>query len=144
MRNISLYTTPMIKRNTICALGLVGCFFALNVHGQQVLTMKQAIQTAVDNYGTIKAKANQLNAAKAYLKETKSEYLPDVNISAQQDYGTINGQNGPLYGYRGGSVASSGPASDHQNWNASFGALYLNNVNWDFFASGRSKEKIKV
>jgi outer membrane protein TolC len=117
----------------------------LQAHGQEkVLTMKDAEQLALSNYASIKAKASQLNASKAYLQETKTEYLPDVNLSAQQDYGTINGQNGPLYGYRGLSVASSGPALPNQNWNAAFGALYLANVNWDFFAFGRAREKVKV
>lgn len=134
-----------MKKNTFGVfLVLAGCFVAFNAHGQKVLTMKEAIQTALDNYGTIKAKASQLNASKAYLKETRSEYLPDFNISAQQDYGTINGQNGPLYGYRGLNSAASGPALNNQNWNSAFGALYLGNINWDFFTFGRAKEKIKV
>jgi adhesin transport system outer membrane protein len=120
-------------------------FSAMQVHGQQkVLTMKDAEQLAIANYASIKAKASQLNASKAYLKETKTEYLPDLSISAQQDYGTINGQNGPLFGYHGLSVASSGPPSITQNWNAAFGGLYLANVNWDFFSFGRAVEKVKV
>lgn len=123
----------------------LGFFSIIQAHGQEkVLTMKDAEQLALNNYASIKAKTSQLNASKAYLKETKSEYLPDVSLSAQQDYGTINGQNGPLFGYHGLSVASSGPALPNQNWNAAFGALYLANVNWDFFAFGRSKEKVKV
>jgi len=123
----------------------LGFFSIIQARGQEkVLTMKDAEQLALSNYASIKAKASQLNASKAFLKETKSEYLPDVNLSAQQDYGTINGQNGPLYGYRGLSVASSGPALPNQNWNAAFGALYLANVNWDFFAFGRAREKVKV
>ncbi|WP_244139399.1 TolC family protein [Mucilaginibacter ginkgonis] len=106
--------------------------------------MREALRLGTENYPTIKAKAQQLNASKAYLKETKTEYLPDFNLSAQQDYGTINGMNGPLYGYRGLSVASSGPALSSQNWNAAFGALYLSNVSWDFFAFGRAREKVNV
>jgi adhesin transport system outer membrane protein len=125
-------------------LGFLSVLYVFQAQGQKVLTIKEAEQIALSNYGSIKAKANQLNASKAYLKETKTEYLPDVNLSAQQDYGTVNGQNGPLYGYRGLSVASSGPALSKQNWNAGFGALYLTNVNWDFFAFGRSREKVKV
>lgn len=142
----TIYTYPyMLRKNTRSVfLGLAVCCSYLSASGQQVLTMKQAVQTALDNYGTIKARANQLNASKAFLKETKSEYLPDVSLSAQQDYGTINGTNGPLFGYHGLSVASSGPSLPNQNWNAAFGALYLANVNWDFFSFGRSKEKIKV
>jgi outer membrane protein len=135
MLNISL------KHSILTFLSVLYVFQAL---GQQVLTIKEAEQIALSNYASIKAKASQLNASKAFLKETKLEYLPDVNLSAQQDYGTINGQNGPLYGYRGLSVASSGPALPNQNWNAAFGALYLANVNWDFFAFGRAKEKVKV
>lgn len=111
---------------------------------QKVLGLKEAEQIALANYGTIKAKANQLNASKAYLNETKTEYLPDVNISAQQDYGTVNSSFGPLYGYRGLSVASSGPALPNQNWNAGFGALYLGNINWDVFSFGKAVEKVKV
>jgi adhesin transport system outer membrane protein len=111
---------------------------------QKILGLKEAEQLGLANYNAIKAKANQLNASKAYLKETRTEYLPDFSVSAQQDYGTVNGQNGPLYGYRGLSTASSGPALPYQNWRAAFGALYLANVNWDFFTFGRSIEKTKV
>lgn len=125
-------------------LGFLSILIITRAHAQKILTIKEAEQTALANYGTIKAKANQLNASKAYLTETRAEQLPDVNLSAQQDYGTINGQNGPLYGYRGFSVASSGPALPNQNWKAAFGALYLANVSWDFFAFGRATEKVKV
>jgi adhesin transport system outer membrane protein len=135
MLNVSL-------KHLILALGSV--LYVFQANAQKVLTIKDAEQIALSNYASIKAKASQLNASKAYLKETKTEYLPDVNLSAQQDYGTINGQNGPLYGYRGLSVASSGPALANQNWNAAFGALYLANVNWDFFSFGKAVEKVKV
>lgn len=126
-------------------LSLSGIFLFINAQAQQkVLDIKQAEQIALSNYGTIKAKANQLNASKASLKETKTEYLPDLNVSAQQAYGTVNGINGPISGYHGLAVASSGPALPNQNWNAAFGSLYVANVNWDFFSFGKSKEKIKV
>jgi outer membrane protein TolC len=109
----------------------------------QILTLNDAVETALTNYGTIKAKNNYLNASKATVLQSKREYLPNLNFSAQQDYGTVNGQNGPLYGM-GLSVASSGLPLPHQNWNSAFGALYLTNVNWDFFAFGRAKERIHV
>jgi outer membrane protein TolC len=111
---------------------------------QKILSLKEAEQIALANYGTIKAKANQLNASKASLKETRTEALPDLNVSIQQDYGTVNGQNGPLFGYHGLSVASSGPTFANQNYNAAFGSLYVSNINWDVFAFGKAKEKTKV
>ena len=125
-------------------LGFLSVLFAFGAQGQKLLTIKDAEQMALANYGTIKAKANQLNASKASLTESKTEYLPDVNLSAQQDYGTVNSQFGPLYGYRGLSAASSGPVLAKQNWDAAFGSLYLSNVSWDFFAFGKASEKVKV
>jgi adhesin transport system outer membrane protein len=125
--------------------GFFCVLFFTNVKAQQkVLSMKDAEQLALNNYASIKAKTSQLNASKAYLTETKTEYLPDLSVSAQQDYGTINGQSGPLFGYKGLGVASAGPQLGNQNWNAAFGALYLANVDWDFFAFGRAVEKVKV
>ncbi|RQO74007.1 transporter [Pedobacter sp. KBW06] len=110
----------------------------------QMLKLKDAISTALNNYGSIKAKGNYVNASEAGVQQARRDYLPNLSLSAQQDYGTINGQNGPSYGLGGLGVASSGPSFDRQNWNAAFGALYLANVNWDFFTFGRIKEKIKV
>ncbi|WP_158828144.1 TolC family protein [Mucilaginibacter lacusdianchii] len=137
----------MFNRITISAIFAFGASVvtASSAFSQiQSLGMKDAIRLGLENYPTIQARQNQLKASQSYLKETKTEYLPDWNFSAQQDYGTVNGQNGPLFGYRGLSVASSGPAQPTQNWNAAFGALYLTNVNWDFFTFGRALEKIKV
>jgi len=101
MQNITL------KHTIICLLGVLLVFKA---NGQNVLTLKEAEQMALANYGTIKARINQLNSSKAYLTETKTEYLPDVTLSGQQDYGTVNSQIGPLYGLGGFATASSGPA----------------------------------
>jgi outer membrane protein TolC len=126
------------------------CFFflfmtaALSASSQKTLTLKDAIQTALTNYGTIKAKVNYVKSAEANVKENKREQLPDFNFSAQQDFGTVNSSFGPLYGYRGFSVASAGPAFTSQNWNSAFGALYLANISWDFFSFGKAREKVKV
>jgi outer membrane protein TolC len=110
--------------------------------GQQTLSLKQALQIAISNYGTIQAKASYAAASRATIVQAKRDYLPNLNVSAQTDYGTANGQNGPLYGLGGLGVTSTGPPLAAQNWNAAFGSLYLANVNWDFFTFGRSKEKI--
>lgn len=127
---------------------LFGVLFAFSVgHSQaqqKALSLKEAEQIALANYGTIKAKANQLNASKSYLNETRAEALPNLSVSAQNDYGTVNGQNGPLFGYNGLAVASSGPVLGQQSNNAAFGALYLGNISWDFFAFGKARERIKV
>jgi outer membrane protein TolC len=110
----------------------------------QALTLRQAVQTALNNYGTIRAKADYVKAARANVKEVKNEYLPDLSLAAEQVYGTANSNYGPYIGYKAASVSSSGPVLPSQNWNAAFGSLYWTNINWDFFQFGRYKEKAKV
>lgn len=110
----------------------------------QTLTLKEAIEQGIANYGTIRAKQKYLAASKETVKQLKTDYLPNVTLSAQQDYGTVNGQNGPLYGFGGYGVASSGLPLPVQNWNAAFGALYLVNVNWEIFSFGRIRERINL
>lgn len=128
---------------------IAGILFLLLLYGSagtlhaQVLTLKDAVQTALNNYGTIRAKANYLSASRSTATQARREYLPNLNLAAQQDYGTVNAQSGPAYGIFG-NAASSGPTLASQNWNAAFGALYLANLNWDFFAFGRAKERIRT
>ncbi len=134
----------MYHRGLLGTTALLGLFHLVPIHATaQSLSIHDAVETALHNYGSIKAKATYIDASKASVMQSKKDYMPNLNVSLQQDYGTVNGQNGPLYGM-GLAVASSGLPLPHQNWNAAFGALYLTNVNWDFFAFGRAKEKIKV
>ncbi len=137
----------MFKKVLICFC-LFFCYISFHTNSafaqQPVLTIKEAVRIGLENYPAIRSRQNQVNSSKAYLSETKTEYLPDLNFQAQQDYGTVNSQFGPLFGFRGLGVSSSGPVNASQNWNAAFGALYLTNVNWDFFAFGRALEKVKV
>ena len=122
-------------------------FFLILLSGNsadsQVLTLKEAVNTALANYGSVKAKTNYLKASQASAKEASSEYLPNLNLAAQQAYGTANGQFGPVIAL-GGGVASSGPPFLSQNWNAAFGGLYLANISWDFFTFGRVRENVNV
>lgn len=116
-----------------------------SLHGKgQNLTLKEAVDTGIANYGLVLAKGKYAQAANETVKQTRRDYLPNLNLSAQQDYGTVNGQNGPLYGLGGLGVASSGLPLASQNWNAAFGALYLVNFNWDFFTFGRMKQRITL
>lgn len=128
-----------INIKSLCLLVLIVGF---NTATAQVLTMEEALQTAVGNYRMISAKQNYANASKATERQTRREALPNLTVAAQHDFGTVNGQNGPLYGFGGFGVASSGLPLPNQNWNAAFGALYLANFSWDFFAFGKVRDRV--
>lgn len=110
----------------------------------QTISLKEVVDTAMARYGIIQAKGNYVKAGEERVIQSKRDYLPNLNYSAQQVYGTVNGQNGPLYGFGGLGVASSGLPLPDQNWHAGFGALYLANINWEFFSFGKAKERINV
>ena len=110
----------------------------------QTLTLKEAVNSALNNYGTIKAKGSYLKASQASAKEASAAYLPNLNLAAQQAYGTANGQFGPVIAIGGLNAASSGPPFLSQNWNAAFGGLYLANISWEFFSFGRVRENVRV
>jgi outer membrane protein TolC len=119
-------------------------FFVNYSMGQATLTMAEALEAGVNNYGAIRAKSFQLESSRNSSAQARRDYVPNVVLSAQQVYGTVNGQNGPLYGFGGFAAASSGLPLPEQNWNAGFGALYLANVNWEVFSFGRARGRVRV
>lgn len=119
-------------------------FICKVMSAQKQLSMQEALHIATDNFEAIKAKRNYLKASEATEQASKREYLPDLKLSAQQSYGTINAQNGPMYGFGGLGVASTSMPLAEQNWNAAFGSLYLANINWDFFTFGQIRNNIKL
>ncbi|ERJ59521.1 TolC family protein [Sphingobacterium paucimobilis] len=126
----------------IASIGMVMGFSVSSI--AQVLDLKNALKLAVDNYDKIKAKEVLVEASAQYTAYQQKQYLPDVTVAAQQSYGTINAQNGPLYAYGGmGSAATSMPLAE-QNWNAAFGSLYFANVNWNIFTFGRLKKQVDL
>lgn len=119
------------------------CLSVVSLHGQ-TLNLSDALEQSVLNFQKIKAKEAAVNASQENVRFNKRAYLPDFTLAAQQSYGTINAQNGPLYSYGGlGSAASSMPLEE-QNWNAAFGSLYLANINWNFFTFGKIKNEINA
>lgn len=131
----------MLKLNLVLSLAVS---LASSISFAQTLTLRDAVEQGLANYGNIKAKEYYLKSSLQTNEQVKRDFWPNLNIVAQQDYGTVNGQNGPLYGFGGLGVASSGAPLPEQNWNAAFGALYLANVNWDIYTFGRKKERIEL
>lgn len=131
-----------MNKKTIVLLMLL--FMCKAMPAQMSLSIQDALYIATDNYESIKAKRNYLKASEATEQASRREYLPDLKLSAQQSYGTINAQNGPMYGFGGLGVASTSMPLAEQNWNAAFGSLYLANINWDFFTFGQTSNSIKL
>ena len=142
MKNVS---TKMLSRFISFLLALI-ISTAINVSAQQQkpLLLSDAISTGINSYQSIQAKRSYLNASTALVQDIKNRYLPNVIASVQQSYGTVNGQYGPVIAAEGMGIASAGPVSNSQRWDAGFGGLYLVNTNWEFFTFGRVKSRITL
>jgi len=129
-----------MKLKLIASLGVI-C--GMNLHGfSQTLKLEDALTRAVEQYDQIKSKQFVASAAKQHTVFQKQQYLPDLTLAAQQSFGTINAQHGPMYAYGGlASGATSMPLAE-QNWNAAFGSLYFANVNWNVYTFGRIKNQV--
>jgi len=123
----------------------VSFVIAFNYIGySQMLTLQDALNRTINQYDLIKAKQELISASVQNTTFEKQQYLPDFTFSAQQSFGTINAQHGPMYAYNGlASAATSMPLAE-QNWNAAFGSLYFANVNWNFFTFGKIKNQIAL
>ena len=84
-----------------CFLSFSITLFSFISYSQQHLSLKEAVSIAGKNYGTLKAKSNYTRASLAVVEQAKKENLPDFGVSTQQNFGTINGQNGAIFGLRG-------------------------------------------
>ncbi len=117
--------------------------FTLKAQAQQpVLTLKDALQTALRNQELLKAKDNYAHASAEAITTAKREGLPDLTLSAQQAYGTLSGLNGLTSGLPGLTSTTSGPVTSSQNWNATFAALYATNINWNIFSFGLQRAHV--
>lgn len=109
---------------------------------QAVLTLRGALSIAAGNYQLLQAKENYANASRSAIETAQREGLPDVTLSAQQAYGSLNGVNGLSSGISGITTITSGPVLPTQNWNGSFGALYVSNLNWNIYSFGLQHAKV--
>jgi len=128
----------------VCAV-LVSVSIHTKVSAQDnTLLLPEAVDQGVQSYQSIQAKRNYVNASEALAKNARNQYLPNVIAAAQHNYGTINGQLGPLAPAGVLGVSSSGPTVANQSWNAAFGSIYIVSTNWEFFTFGRVRASIQA
>ncbi|WP_079689530.1 TolC family protein [Ohtaekwangia koreensis] len=124
---------------------ILTCFLLTDIRAQETrpsLSLDEALQIGVKNFQRIQAKQNYLQSSEALTRNARNEYLPNVIAAVQQNYGTINGQFGPLGAVGVLGVASAGPVYEKESWNAAFGALYIVSTNWEVFTFGRVRSRI--
>jgi outer membrane protein len=120
----------------VCVFAVVGVLTApVGASAQQVFTLDQAIQYAVDHYPTVRAALEQVNVSAAGVSVAKAAYLPRLDSLWQSNRATANNIFGQVFPQ---SVipAMSGPvlpsASGQSVWGSATGALF----SWEPFDFG--------
>lgn len=80
-----------IKGFTVCVAALAVALFSANA---SALTLREAIQTALENNPAVKASLSQKDVAESMKDQARSGYLPSVEISE-----TASTTNSPLYAF---------------------------------------------
>jgi outer membrane protein TolC len=135
---------PVNRPGIFTILIVLASIQTVSAQSQKPMLLSEAINNGLNNYQSIQAKRNYVQASTALVRDAKNHYLPNVILSVQQSYGTVNGQFGPALAAEGMGIASAGPVSSTQRWDASFGGLYLINANWEVFTFGRAQSRISL
>lgn len=126
----------------VCFIGCLCLLTKTPAQDKPILLLSEAIKNGLQNYQNIAAKQYYAQASAALVKNAKNEYLPNIVAAVQQNFGTVNGQFGPLSAYGVAGTTSSGPTYSTQSWTAAFGGVYVINTNWEAFSFGRLQSRI--
>ncbi|HWZ16400.1 MAG TPA: TolC family protein [Mucilaginibacter sp.] len=135
-------TKKLVLTGIMSAVLGLACISAKAQRTDTVLTLQKALNIALSKQQIIQAKDNYAKASAQGITSAKRDGLPDLSISAQQAFGTINGLNGLTSGLPGLTTVTAGQVAPTQNWNAAFGAYYSSNINWNIFSFGLQKAHV--
>src|ERR1700741_4125057 len=107
----------MIKRPWFMLATLCG---ALGQTPPQGLTIRQAVETALKNYPSVRVSQEQINAAAAGIRLARTAYLPRVDGLAQVNRATRNNIFGMLFP-QNVIPSISGPVLGTNNFGSAWG-----------------------
>ncbi|GGH20811.1 hypothetical protein GCM10007423_01440 [Dyadobacter endophyticus] len=104
----------------------------------QLLSMEQAVSSAVEKYPTIEAQRAALAAFQASDRVLKDSRLPNVRLHDQIDIGTANGLSGSYFSM-GMIVPTSGGRRPENRMDLTSGNIALATADWEVYNFGRFK-----
>lgn len=109
------------------------------------ITLSEAIDSAIKNYPSIKAKKAERTASEFALKAAQTEgRIPDVIIQDQYQFATNNSLAGATFPMQGAFPAVSGGIRSNNIYQPVWGSLTDIQVNWQAFTFGKVKANIDV
>jgi outer membrane protein len=107
------------------------------------LTLRQAVDSALKNYPSIRVSQEQINAASAGIQLARTAYLPRIDILAQVNRATRNNVFGLLLPQN--TIPSmSGPVLGTNNFGTAWGSAIGTLVTWEPFDFGLRRASVSA
>src|SRR5690606_28118048 len=133
----------ILKREAVFWLLTLAFFLPVSASAQN-LNLKQALETGVANYPSIKARQAEVKSAEKKVSSARAAYIPDLNVQHQYTYGTGNNVVGPYYSNNGTTINPSGGDRPENIYDGAFGTLSTALVEWDVFSFGKVRANINA
>lgn len=117
--------------------------FGQSNDSSRVLTLKETLEIAKENYPSIRMKRAEKEASLYDLKSAQNNYLPGLVVQGQILNGTSNQVRGPFFPNEGMAIPVSGGLKPNGYTATSTWTSYATGfVNWKFFNFGKFKTQV--
>jgi outer membrane protein TolC len=117
--------------------------FGQSNDSSKVLTLKETLEIAKENYPSIRLKRAEKEASLYDLKSAQNNYLPGFIVQGQVLNGTSNQVRGPFFPNEGMAIPVSGGIKPNGYTATSTWTSYATGfVNWKFFNFGKFKTQV--
>lgn len=128
-----------MKRGTLIVLFLLGTSSALLAQDSEKATLSNLYKKAA-SYPGLNAKTAGIEAAKIDYKITKREIWPELQLQAQNTYGTYEGAAGAFFPQQGIFNVSG----NNTGGNTAVNSLVSATVKWDVIQFGKHRDRVKL
>lgn len=129
-----------LKRSWLYGLLLGGQAMAF---AQQPVDLTTALETATNNYPSIRAQAAAVQVASQDLHAATNAYVPRLLLQHQYTYATSNSVEGSYFP-NAGTISPSGGIREENIDDATFGSFTSAILEWDVFSFGKIAANIKA
>lgn len=106
------------------------------------LSLPQVWEQAFSRYPSLESRQAAINEANINQKLVRNEYLPQVQLQAQNTIGTRNGSTGAFFPLTGIFNVSGSTLNDPEVLSANLSASAV--LNWEFFQFGRHRKSMEL
>lgn len=129
---------PYIAAGVMLTMFSTSCIYA------QQKNLPEILETSVQQYPLLKARAAEVNSAAQDVKVSSSEYIPRLSVQHQYTYSTNNSVTGSFYPNGGTVISPSGGIRANNIYDGTFGSFTSALLEWNIINFGKVSTNVKA